>query len=393
MTKALVQAKRVTALALALLLVCAGFGAFLPLAHADELDGAQAAADDAQAAVESAQDVLADAESSMAQITGEYDALAAEVERLQAEIDASATEVMAAQQAVIEGRTALGKALQQGYRTSAFSSFLTVLLDSADLSELLRNIEYLNQIMDYQAGEIAAQQERREAFQAVSDKLSAQKDEQERVLFELEEKRAQAQSVVDEASAKLAGAQDTAADRLAALQAQAQAFADQAAAGGPDIVENATTVGREEVIPDTTPVQPDPGSSGASSGSGDSSDSSGSGGADADASAGWLTGIASAYGGSSDPTTPNPGTTATGAVCDDWSMGVAVPMSMPNYRSYFGRTVEIRYGGMTVYAVVNDCGGMGGGSRVLDLQPGVWKAFGFSDCYDWGLRTVTYRFL
>ncbi len=40
-------------------------------------------------------------------------------------------------------------------------------------------------------------------------------------------------------------------------------------------------------------------------------------------------------------------------------MGVAVPMSLPNYRSYFGRTVEISYGGMTVYAVVNDCGYMG----------------------------------
>ena len=36
---------------------------------------------------------------------------------------------------------------------------------------------------------------------------------------------------------------------------------------------------------------------------------------------------------------------------------------------------------------------MGGGSRVLDLQPGVWKAFGFSSCNDWGLRTVSYRFL
>ena len=74
-------------------------------------------------------------------------------------------------------------------------------------------------------------------------------------------------------------------------------------------------------------------------------------------------------------------------------MGVAVPKSMPNYRSYFGRTVEIRYGGMTVYATVNDCGSMGGGSRVLDLQPGVWKAFGFSSCRAWGLRTVSYRFL
>jgi hypothetical protein len=74
-------------------------------------------------------------------------------------------------------------------------------------------------------------------------------------------------------------------------------------------------------------------------------------------------------------------------------MGVAVPMTMPNYRSYFGRTVEITYNGVTVYATVNDCGYMGAGSRVLDLQPGVFKALGYSSCQDWGLRRVTYRFL
>ena len=74
-------------------------------------------------------------------------------------------------------------------------------------------------------------------------------------------------------------------------------------------------------------------------------------------------------------------------------MGVAVPLSWPNARSYLGRQVEISYSGMTVIATVNDLGGMGGGSRSLDLQPGVWRAFGASSCFDWGVRTVSYRFL
>ncbi len=68
-------------------------------------------------------------------------------------------------------------------------------------------------------------------------------------------------------------------------------------------------------------------------------------------------------------------------------------MSWPNYRSYFGRMVEISYGGRTVVAVVNDCGSLNGGSRSLDLQPGVWKALGFSSATAWGVRTVSYRFL
>ena len=66
---------------------------------------------------------------------------------------------------------------------------------------------------------------------------------------------------------------------------------------------------------------------------------------------------------------------------------------MAELQQLFRPHVQISYDGMTVYAVINDCGGMGGGSRSLDLQPGVWKAFGYSSCDDWGLRTVSYRIL
>ena len=107
----------------------------------------------------------------------------------------------------------------------------------------------------------------------------------------------------------------------------------------------------------------------------------------------WREGVASAYGGHSDASVADNQRTATGAPVNEYSMGVAVPMAWPNFRSYFGHQVEIVYGGKTVIATVNDCGGMGGGSRHLDLQPGVFKAFGFEDCYAWGLRTVKYRFL
>ena len=44
-------------------------------------------------------------------------------------------------------------------------------------------------------------------------------------------------------------------------------------------------------------------------------------------------------------------------------------------------------------ATVVDCGDMAGGSRALDLQPGVFKALGFKSCNDWGVREVSYRFL
>ena len=108
---------------------------------------------------------------------------------------------------------------------------------------------------------------------------------------------------------------------------------------------------------------------------------------------GWQTGVASAYGGCGDASIADNQRTATGDAVTENSMGVAVPMAWSNFRSYYGRKVEISYNGMSVIATVNDCGGMGGGSRSLDLQPGVFKAFGASNCNAWGLRTVKYRFL
>lgn len=60
-------------------------------------------------------------------------------------------------------------------------------------------------------------------------------------------------------------------------------------------------------------------------------------------------------------------------------------MAWPNYWQYYGHAVEISYGGRSVIATINDCGGMGGGSRSLDLQPGVFKALGYSTCQAWGI--------
>ena len=379
------------AILLAALLIASGVLAAVPFprAWADEVEDGQRAIDEAQASLD-------DAEARMGAIVSDYEALSAEVAMLQDQIDAAAAEVLVAQQAMLEGKAALGDAASYQYRSDPTAAFLSVLLESSSLSDLFRNMKYIDQIMEHQAQEVSAQRERKERFEQVSADLTQKRDEQERVLGELEAKREEATQLVATAGANLSGAQADQAARLEALRAQAEQFNQSTETGGADISEDANTVDREEVVPDDAPVIPNPdngSSEGDGSGGSSGNGSDGSSGNGADSSLGWFTGVASAYGGSSDPYTPNPGITATGAVCDDWSMGVAVPMSLPNYRSYFGRTVEISYGGMTVYAVVNDCGYMGGGSRALDLQPGVFKAFGFGDCYAWGLRTVNYRFL
>lgn len=323
--------------------------------------------------VSEARALLDSAEAQVAAISAECEALNAEIEELQAQIDATAAEAMLAQEAVLAGRDKLAETAVFDYREGLAESMLELVLGSGNFEDLLRNIEYINQLMEFHADEVEAQKERKAELDAITEELNEKKVAQEEALAELEEKRAEAEQVVASAAQQLASAEAAEAARLAALQQQAQQMQGQPNNGSDVPIDgNANTTNREDAV-QGGPVQ------------GGTPDTSGGG--------KWYTGIASAYGGSSDPYTPNPGVTATGAICNDTSMGVAVPMSMANYRSYFGRTVEIRYGGMTVYAVVNDCGYMGGGSRVLDLQPGVFKAFGFSNCYAWGLRTVSYRFL
>lgn len=102
---------------------------------------------------------------------------------------------------------------------------------------------------------------------------------------------------------------------------------------------------------------------------------------------GWHTGKASAYGDGGDSHT-----TAMGTSIDN-TPAIAVPMSWPNYRSYFGKKVEISYNGKSVIGIISDCGGFGPYGRDLDISYTVIRAWGFYTTDDWGVRTVKWRIL
>ena len=381
-------ARAVLGCLLAALLAC-GLVPFAPrAAGADEVD--EAAVAEAERAVEEAQGALDGAESSRQGIAADHEALVQEVAELQKRIDETTAQALEAQQEVIDGRAALAKAAVYEYRGGSAQSLVMLLLEAQSFDELVRNLVYLSSVVQYQVDEVEAQKERSARFDALMEDLNAQKDEQEGKLAELEEKKVQAEQTVSDASTKLQGAQGEYASMVEELQRKIEEAEAQGSAPAEPVAVDESNTNTSRPGDQMTEIAPDPSPSPAPDG--------GSGSDPApepapDPGVGWSTGVASAYGGSTDPSTPNPGITATGAVCDDWSMGVAVPMAWPRYWQYYGRTVEISYGGMTVLATVNDCGYMGGGSRSLDLQPGVWKAFGFSSCNDWGLRTVSYRFL
>lgn len=357
-------------LALALSMALPATGAVCE-AHADELSDAQA--------------MLSQASAELDSLNKEYDALQAQLSGLDSQISETTQKVQDAQQKMLEGRETLSDSILSQYKGDGSLSLVNIVLTSEDISEFTKNLTYYSSIQEDQAQKVVEQEQLRDTFSSALNELDAQRDEQQKLIDEAEQKKSQAEKVVSDASAKVSSIKEEQAQaQLAALQAQAaemqkkEEAKQQAASNASQPNSNWNTNTDRNQSANTNSNSSSNNSSNSNSGS---------------VSAGWRTGAASAYGGSSDASTPNPGTTATGAVCNDSSMGVAVPMSWPNYRSYLGRAVEIKYGGKTVIATVNDCGNMGGGSRALDLQPGVFKAFGFSTCQAWGVRTVSYRFL
>lgn len=334
---------------------------------------------------DSGQDSLDDMCARMDALSSEYEELKREADTLQEQIDEQTALVFETQQSVIEGRNALMAAMVQEYRRGGLSGFFVeILIGSKDFCDLERNLFYLNAIVNFQSDKVAEQQKLNEHFRDLVEDLNAKKDVQDRKLIELAAARDTAQEIVRIATESAQNGQDNQALRVADLQKTADEMAKTEEVGRAVVVEEANTVDRFDAVAATTPVSSNP----APVTPGDES-----GQISGDGSVGWSVGVASAYGGTTDPYTPNPATTASGAICDDFSMGVAIPTSWPNYWSYFGRSVEISYNGQTVFATINDCGYMSGGSRALDLQPGVWKAFGFSSCIDWGMRSVNYRVL
>lgn len=333
------------------------FGLGVTSAHADDLSDAQA--------------VLSNAQSQLDSLSSEYNNLVKEADSLNQEIDDATNRVVDAQQKMMQGQEALGESISTAYKSGEQSSLVNIFLSSETFEDFSRNLSYYTKIQEDQAEQVEQQRQLRDEFNAALDNLNKQKDEQDKLLSQAQEKVTQAQQVVSDASSKVSSLEaEKLAAQAAAMEQQKQEEQQQ---------QQAQQEQESEPVNPSWNTKPGGSTSGGSSSTVPSS--------------GWSTGLASAYGGKSDPNTPNPGTTATGAICNDSSMGVAIPMSWKNYRSYFGRAIEISYNGKTVVATINDCGGLGGGARSLDLQPGVFKSFGFSTCQAWGVRTVSYRIL
>lgn len=244
----------------------------------------------------------------------------------------------------------------------ASPNVMSMLLNSASLGDLITQGKYLTTIQDDNTAELECLNAMHEELESKMEELSAAKDEAEQEQQKASEALASAQSAQAQMAAR-AQSEDAAeaeAARKAAEEAAATTAQMQQQGSGSNGSSQAGNVGS------SSSIQQPSGSGSASSGNVSTS--------------GWRSGVASYYG-IGDGFMG--GTTASGAIVTESSMGVAM-LNVP-----LGTYVEISYGGRSVIAVVNDRGPYVHG-RVIDMQPAVARALGFLSV---GVGTVQYRFL
>ena len=252
----------------------------------------------------------------------------------------------------------------------ASPNVMSMLLNSASLGDLITQGKYLTTIQDDNTAELERLNAMHEELEAKMEELSSAKDEAEQEQQKASDALTSAQSAQAQMAARAqsedaaeAEAARKAAEEAAATTAQMQQQGSVSNSNGSSQGSNAGSTGSAGSGSST---QQPSGTGGSSSGTTSTSS--------------WKSGVASYYG-IGDGFMG--GTTASGAIVTESSMGVAM-LNVP-----LGTYVEISYGGRSVIAVVNDRGPYVHG-RVIDMQPAVARALGFLSV---GVGTVQYRFL
>ena len=252
----------------------------------------------------------------------------------------------------------------------ASPNVMSMLLNSASLGDLITQGKYLTTIQDDNTAELERLNAMHEELEAKMEELSSAKDEAEQEQQKASDALTSAQSAQAQMAARAqsedaaeAEAARKAAEEAAATTAQMQQQSSVSNSNGSSQGSNAENAGSAN---SSSSTQQPSGTGGSSSGTTSTSS--------------WKSGVASYYG-IGDGFMG--GTTASGAIVTESSMGVAM-LNVP-----LGTYVEISYGGRSVIAVVNDRGPYVHG-RVIDMQPAVARALGFLSV---GVGTVQYRFL
>ena len=347
----------------------------------------------AHAATPSTRAELKRLQSRVSSAAATYAEATAKADELNAQVAAIADEIIHIEQELLPARQRrAAEAASDLYKThSSNGGAISLLLNAGSFADFINLTKYLGTV---QSANVSALNELNDLEDQLNGKLSElgrAKDQADAELSRAAQALGDAQGAAAQIQAK-ANAEDEAEAEIArqaaeqAAQLQAQQNANQ---GNDGAAQTPPEDGSQNAGGSNQGQQG--GSSGGGShagggtgGSGNESGSTGNGTAGndggGDTTGSWMTGVASYYG-IGDGFMG--GTTANGETVTETSMGIAM-LNVP-----FGTRVEIRYGGRSVIAYVNDRGPYVHG-RVIDMQPAVARALNFLSV---GVGTVQYRFL
>ena len=341
-----------------------------------------------QAYAETSQEVraeVASAQQELEELTTQLEEGEARVKELQGQVDALAQESVELQTKIIQDRDRLAQIVSSSYKENSDARTLALLLSSQSIDELISQVYYAQKVSDWQAECIEQLNADKQELDVQMAKINKAKDEQKATVEELDRQRDLLDEKVAALTARAEELEEAEAEaaRKAAEEAARKAEEERKAREEREAKERERreAIERAQEAGDV-PGNDDQGQFGDSSGEETSAPETGSG---------WITCVASAYT-IEDNTPPGSTATASGVPLDNSVPTVAMPMSM-NPSRFYGSQIQISYNGMSIVATVTDCGDMGGGSRGLDLTPAVFRAFGAGTADEWGLRTVSYRFL
>lgn len=307
-----------------------------------------------------------------------YDDATAEVNDLQAKIEDSQAKIDEVNAQLPQQRKLAEDSLRSLYKMhQGTPGLVSLLLSSDNFSDFLTTYHYIETVQNAQVDDVEKLAKMEGDLESAQQTLQASKTAADQKQQDAADAMAQAQSELDELNRQIEAqkAAEAAAAAKAAEEAAAQAAAQQQQEQEAAASAAAQAQARTQAQANQSSSNPQPSNPSATDGSEVKDDGE------------WMIGSASAY---SPESNTGGNATASGEILSESSVSVAVPASQ---RYLLGRTVQIRWNGKTVNAKVTDTGGFAAYGRVLDLAPGVYKAFGFSSANAWGVRAVQYRFL
>jgi len=307
-----------------------------------------------------------------------YDDATAEVNDLQAKIEDSQAKIDEVNAQLPQQRKLAEDSLRSLYKMhQGTPGLVSLLLSSDNFSDFLTTYHYIETVQNAQVDDVEKLAKMEGDLESAQQTLQASKTAADQKQQDAADAMAQAQSELDELNRQIEAqkAAEAAAAAKAAEEAAAQAAAQQQQEQEAAASAAAQTQAQTQAQANQSSSNPQPSNPSATDGSEVKDDGE------------WMIGSASAY---SPESNTGGNATASGEILSESSVSVAVPASQ---RYLLGRTVQIRWNGKTVNAKVTDTGGFAAYGRVLDLAPGVYKAFGFSSANAWGVRAVQYRFL